>query len=219
MNAKQTKVETRAHHAPSTSTLTQASSISTGGAGKSTITAKEAPNDASSWLDWFQRNYAPAENPANQIANPQPTANQPTANQPTARPQTSVNPQPASNASQSAQQVLDLVNQERTKAGLSALSMNGTLSKMAMDKAKDMYNNKYFDHQSPTYGSPFDMMNAYGVTYNSAGENIAQGQTSPAEVMNQWMNSPGHRANILNSSYTQIGIAYYNGEWVQEFIG
>ncbi|MDU0200869.1 MULTISPECIES: CAP domain-containing protein [Paenibacillus] len=203
MNAKQTKLETHAPNAASSSTLTQASSISTAGAGNSPITIKQAPNEASNWLDWFQSNYSPVESPANQAVNPQQSAN----------PQESVNP------SQSAQQVLDLVNQERTKAGLNSLSLNSSLSKVAMAKAQDMYNNNYFDHQSPTYGSPFDMMTAFGVTYNSAGENIAKGQTSPTEVMNQWMNSPGHRANILNSSYTQIGIAYYNGEWVQEFTG
>ncbi|MNP03408.1 Cysteine-rich secretory protein family protein [compost metagenome] len=90
---------------------------------------------------------------------------------------------------------------------------------MAMAKAKDMYDNNYFDHQSPTYGSPFDMMKAFGISYSSAGENIAKGQKSAEEVMNQWMNSPGHRANILNSSFTEIGIALYNTEWVQEFIG
>lgn len=130
-----------------------------------------------------------------------------------------VNPQQPADTSQFAKQVLDLVNQERTNAGLQPVSMNSSLSKVAMDKAQDMYNNNYFDHQSPTYGSPFDMMKTYGITYSSAGENIAKGQTSPTEVMNQWMNSPGHRANILNNSYTQIGIAYYNSEWVQEFIG
>ncbi|MCY9662727.1 CAP domain-containing protein [Paenibacillus chondroitinus] len=209
LNAKQTKIETHAPNAASTSTLTQASSISTEGAGKSSITIKQVPNEASNWLDWFQSNYGPAESPANQIVKPQQPAN----------PQVSVNPQESVNPSQSAQQVLDLVNQERTKAGLNSLSMNSSLTKVAMAKAQDMYNNNYFDHQSPTYGSPFDMMTAFGVTYNSAGENIAKGQSSPTEVMNQWMNSPGHRANILNSSYTQIGIAYYNGEWVQEFIG
>jgi uncharacterized protein YkwD len=80
-----------------------------------------------------------------------------------------------------------------------------------------MYINNYFDHNSPTYGSPFDMMSAYGVSYSWAGENIAKGQRTPQEVMNAWMNSPGHRANILNSHYNKIGVAYYNGEWVQEF--
>ena len=89
---------------------------------------------------------------------------------------------------------------------------------MAEDKAKDMYNNNYFSHTSPTYGSPFDMMKTYGISYTSAGENIAKGQKSPQEVMNSWMNSSGHRANILNAGYNQIGVGYYNGIWVQEFI-
>jgi uncharacterized YkwD family protein len=117
-----------------------------------------------------------------------------------------------------AAQVIKLVNQERAKAGLGALKENTKLSGMAMDKAKDMYSNNYFDHNSPTYGSPFDMMKKYGISYSYAGENIAKGQKDPADVMNAWMNSEGHRANILNSHYTTIGVAYYNGVWVQEFI-
>ncbi|GBK61711.1 hypothetical protein PbDSM24746_17150 [Paenibacillus macerans] len=112
-----------------------------------------------------------------------------------------------------------MVNKERSKAGLAALTMSPELSNMAMVKAQDMYNNNYFDHNSPTHGSPFDMMKEFGITYNSAGENIAKGQSSPTQVMNDWMNSPGHKANILNSSYTKIGVAYYNSEWVQEFTG
>ncbi|RKP53211.1 hypothetical protein D7Z26_15910 [Cohnella endophytica] len=122
--------------------------------------------------------------------------------------------------SEFATQVVSLVNQERAKAGLSALkSTNATLTKMALDKAKDMYNKGYFDHTSPTYGSPFDMMKSYGISYRYAGENIAKGQRTPQEVMTAWMNSPGHRANILSANFTTIGVAYYNGEWVQEFIG
>lgn len=117
-----------------------------------------------------------------------------------------------------AAQVIKLVNQERAKAGLGVLKENTKLSGMAMDKAKDMYSNNYFDHNSPTYGSPFDMMKKYGISYSYAGENIAKGQKDPADVMNAWMNSEGHRANILNSHYTTIGVAYYNGVWVQEFI-
>ena len=118
-----------------------------------------------------------------------------------------------------ATQVVTLVNQERAKAGLKPLaSTNATLTKMALDKAKDMYNNGYFDHNSPTYGSPFDMMKKYGINYRYAGENIAKGQRTPQEVMNAWMNSPGHRANILSANFTTIGVAYYNGVWVQEFI-
>lgn len=118
-----------------------------------------------------------------------------------------------------AAQVVDLVNQERAKAGLSALKTDAKLTTVADAKAKDMYNNNYFDHNSPTYGSPFDMMKQFGVTYSYAGENIAMGQQSPTEVMTAWMNSPGHKANILNANFKSIGVAYFNGEWVQEFTG
>ncbi|HVI42636.1 MAG TPA: CAP domain-containing protein, partial [Anaerovoracaceae bacterium] len=84
-------------------------------------------------------------------------------------------------------------------------------------------NNNYFAHQSPTYGSPFDMMKQFGISYSYAGENIAEGQRTPAEVMDGWMNSPGHKANIMNTSYTEIGVGYVtnsngNSYWVQEFI-
>ncbi len=116
------------------------------------------------------------------------------------------------------QQVFDIVNQERANNGLSPLRLDAKLSAMAKDKAIDMYTNNYFDHNSPTYGSPFDMMRSYGISFSYAGENIAKGQRTPQEVMNAWMNSPGHRANILNPNYNTIGVAYYKGEWVQEFI-
>jgi uncharacterized YkwD family protein len=120
--------------------------------------------------------------------------------------------------SEFATQVFNMVNQERSKAGLNTLTINSALSGMALDKAKDLYNNNYFDHNSPTYGSPFDMMKTYGIQFTYAGENIAKGQQTPQEVMTAWMNSQGHRDNILNSHFTKIGVAYYNGEWVQEFI-
>lgn len=118
-----------------------------------------------------------------------------------------------------AAQVVALVNKERTSAGLKPLIVHTNLSKMAKDKAIDMFRSGYFDHTSPKYGSPFDMMDAYHITYLYAGENIAKGQRSAEEVVKDWMNSPGHRANILNSKYTLIGVGYYNGFWVQEFIG
>ncbi|PYI52970.1 SafA/ExsA family spore coat assembly protein [Paenibacillus flagellatus] len=125
---------------------------------------------------------------------------------------------PAVAPSAYAQQVVTLVNQERAKAGLRPLASDAALTAMALDKAKDMYHNGYFDHTSPTYGSPFDMMRSYGIRYTYAGENIAKGQRTPQEVMNAWMNSAGHRQNILSPNFTKIGVAYYNGEWVQEFI-
>lgn len=121
------------------------------------------------------------------------------------------------------QQVVDLVNKERAAAGLPALKVNIKLSGVAEKKAEDLRDNHYFDHNSPVYGSPFDMMKQFGISYKAAGENIAKGQRTPAEVMKGWMNSPGHRANILSSSYTEIGVGYVtdsNGTtyWVQHFI-
>lgn len=116
-------------------------------------------------------------------------------------------------------QVVELVNKEREAAGLSALKSDTLLTKVAVAKAKDMDENNYFDHTSPTYGSPFDMMAQFGVSYSYAGENIASGQQTPEAVMEAWMNSQGHRENILNKNYTKIGVGYVNGKWVQEFTG
>ncbi|MNE44589.1 Cysteine-rich secretory protein family protein [compost metagenome] len=118
-----------------------------------------------------------------------------------------------------AAKVVSLVNKERETAGLKPLIVHTNLTKMAKDKAIDMYKNQYFSHTSPVFGSPFDMMDAYNITYRYAGENIAKGQKSAEEVVKDWMNSPGHKANILNSNYKLIGVGYYNGYWVQEFIG
>ncbi|OME85009.1 SCP-like extracellular [Paenibacillus sp. FSL A5-0031] len=125
----------------------------------------------------------------------------------------------ASNLSAYQSQVVDLVNKERAKAGLSALKSDTLLTKVASEKARDMDVNNYFSHTSPTYGSPFDMMRSFGVTYSYAGENIASGQKTPQDVMTAWMNSPGHKANILSGNFTKIGVGYVNGEWVQMFIG
>ncbi|MED4780108.1 CAP domain-containing protein [Brevibacillus choshinensis] len=122
-------------------------------------------------------------------------------------------------ASSVMKQVADLVNQERAKAGLKPLELDASLNKVAQAKAADMSNNNYFDHTSPTYGSPFDMMKQFGVSYMTAGENIAMGQHTADEVMTQWMNSEGHRQNIMNPSFTKIGVGFVNGYWVQEFIG
>ena len=84
-----------------------------------------------------------------------------------------------------------------------------------------MHDKHYFDHNSPTYGSPFDMLTAFGVNYRAAGENIAMGYGTPQAVVDGWMNSPGHRANILNANFTQIGVGYVadGNYWTQLFIG
>jgi len=119
------------------------------------------------------------------------------------------------------QKVVDLVNQARKSNGLKPLTINWQLARVARYKAQDMHDKHYFSHTSPTYGSPFDMMKAFGITYRSAGENIAMGYTTPQSVFDGWMNSPGHRANILNASYTQIGVGFFEEGyyWSQMFIG
>ncbi|MBE7013558.1 MAG: SafA/ExsA family spore coat assembly protein [Ruminococcaceae bacterium] len=117
-------------------------------------------------------------------------------------------------------EVIRLVNEERKKEGLSPLAHNWELSRVARYKSQDMKDKKYFSHQSPTYGSPFEMMKAFGISYRSAGENIAKGQRTPQAVFNSWMNSSGHRANILNANYTHIGVGYVKdgNYWTQMFI-
>lgn len=120
-------------------------------------------------------------------------------------------------------EVVRLVNAERAKRGLSMLKHNWELSRVARYKSQDMIDRKYFAHQSPTYGSPFVMMDNFGIKFSAAGENIAYGQRTPAEVMNAWMNSPGHRSNILSPTYNQIGVGVAksaNGTcyWTQMFI-
>ena len=127
---------------------------------------------------------------------------------------------PAAENADIEQQVVDLVNKERAANGLNPLSIDWQVARVAEHKSQDMLNKNYFSHTSPTYGSPFDMLKSYGVTYRSAGENIAKGQRSAEEVVTAWMNSSGHRANILNASYTHIGVGYVsNGHyWTQLFI-
>lgn len=130
---------------------------------------------------------------------------------------------PSSDADVSAyeKEVIRLVNEERAKAELSPLTENWELSRVARYKSQDMKDNRYFSHTSPTYGSAFQMMKSFGISYRSAGENIAMGQRTPSEVVTAWMNSSGHRANILNASYTEIGVGYVKdgNYWTQMFIG
>lgn len=119
------------------------------------------------------------------------------------------------------EQVVRLVNQYRRENGLAELTIHWELSRVARYKSQDMHDKKYFSHQSPTYGSPFDMIKNFGISYRTAGENIAQGYSTPQAVMNGWMNSSGHRANILNAGFTQIGVGYVADRhyWTQMFIG
>ena len=120
-----------------------------------------------------------------------------------------------------AQRVIDLTNEQRKQNGLPALQADPKLSGVAQKKSEDMRQNNYFSHTSPTYGSPFDMMRDFGVSYKTAGENIAQGQPTPEAVVQAWMDSPGHRENILKREFTHIGVGYdaSGHHWTQMFIG
>ncbi|MCT2536643.1 CAP domain-containing protein [Aquibacillus koreensis] len=119
------------------------------------------------------------------------------------------------------QKVVALTNKEREKHGLAALKIDMALSKVSRLKSEDMQQNNYFSHDSPTYGSPFDMMNQFGISYRVAAENIAYGQTTPEQVVTAWMNSEGHRKNILRENITHIGVGYVatGHYWTQQFIG
>lgn len=135
--------------------------------------------------------------------------------------QTLTIPQLHSTVSAYESEVIRLVNVQRTQNGLKPLTANWELSRVARYKSQDMVDNRYFSHTSPTYGTPFQMIRNFGLSFRTAGENIAYGQRTPQAVVNAWMNSSGHRANILNASYTQIGVGYVaNGHyWTQMFIG
>ena len=154
---------------------------------------------------------------------PESTPSTPSTN-PEQKPESTPEQKPSTDFSSYQQQVLDLVNAERTKRGISALTLDSNLSSVATKKSQDMVNKNYFDHTSPTYGSPFDMMKQFGISYRTAGENIAKGQKTPQEVVTAWMNSEGHRKNILNPNFTNLGVGIAkdsNGTtyWTQMFIG
>ncbi|WP_336046624.1 CAP domain-containing protein [Solibacillus ferritrahens] len=118
------------------------------------------------------------------------------------------------------EKVVELTNVERTKNGLNALQIDRPLMAAAREKSQDMKNNNYFSHTSPTFGSPFDRLKALNISYKAAGENIAKGQKSPEQVVEAWMNSAGHRANILDKNFTHIGVGYVKDGhiWTQQFI-
>lgn len=118
-------------------------------------------------------------------------------------------------------EILRLVNIERNKEGLSSLKLGDTLTQVATLKSQDMADNNYFNHISPTYGTPWEMMKQFGIKYTLAGENIAYGYGSPEAVMIGWMNSPGHRSNILNPRFGTLGVGFVVGNgrpyWTQMF--
>jgi uncharacterized protein YkwD len=118
--------------------------------------------------------------------------------------------------------VLRLVNVERAKAGCQAVVSQPILNGTARAHSKDMAVRNYFSHTNPDGKSPFDRMRAAGYAGRMMGENIAAGYTTPSSVMTAWMNSSGHRANILNCGYKDLGVGYHSGGsyrhyWTQNF--
>lgn len=131
--------------------------------------------------------------------------------------------QTSSNMNSDEKEIFNLINQQRTNNGLSALKVDNEVQRVARIKAEDMVTNNYFSHTSPTYGSPFDMLKSFKISYKTAGENIAANSSNSGAV-NAWMNSSGHKANILNSSFNYTGIGVVNSSkygkiFVQMFIG
>jgi uncharacterized protein YkwD len=119
-------------------------------------------------------------------------------------------------------QVVQLTNQRRAAKGCGALTVNAALTRVAQAHSADMAANNYFSHDSQDGRSPFDRMSAAGYRFGAAAENIAAGQRTPSDVVTAWMNSEGHRANIENCTYTEIGVGYatggsYGSYWTQDF--
>lgn len=144
----------------------------------------------------------PKPDPDNGKPTPQPD---PDNGKPTPQP-----PNPDTNLTSEEQRMVNLVNEARRQHGVKPLIVHKKLTEVARLKSQDMIDNNYFSHHSPVYGSPFDMLKRFGISYRMAGENIA-GNQSVDRAHTSLMNSSGHRRNILNPSYTHVGIGIRNG--------
>jgi uncharacterized protein YkwD len=135
--------------------------------------------------------------------------------------ETDTSTKPSTSGGSYAQQVLGLTNKERAKVGCKALSASSKLTKAAQGHSADMAAHDYFSHDSRNGDDPFRRIRDAGYSFAAAAENIAMGQQTPSDVMKAWMNSAGHKANILNCTYTQLGVGYALGGgspyWTQNF--
>ncbi|MCZ4611269.1 CAP domain-containing protein, partial [Streptomyces sp. Lzd4kr] len=154
---------------------------------------------------------------------PKPTKKATPTPRPTPKPTrtASSTPQPQSAPTDTVGQVVALVNKERANAGCGPLEEDSLLNKSAQGHSDDMAARDFFDHTNPDGADPGQRITAAGYRWSTYGENIAMGQQTPAAVMESWMNSPGHRANILNCSFKDIGVGIHNGPggpwWTQNF--
>ncbi|PKR79383.1 hypothetical protein CEY16_03175 [Halalkalibacillus sediminis] len=131
--------------------------------------------------------------------------------------------QPEENIQSFEKEVFHLVNERREEHGLEPLKYDFELANVAREKSRDMRDSEYFAHESPNYGPPHEMINQFDIPNSGSAENIAAGQRTPEEVMEGWMNSDGHRANILHEDLTHIGVGYtqggpYRTYWTQMFV-
>jgi uncharacterized protein YkwD len=152
-----------------------------------------------------------------------PTTQPPVIQPPTTQPPATQPPAP-SGISEYQAEVLRLVNVERAAVGLSPLEADLTLMQAAQIRADETV--QLFSHTRPNGESCFTVLSELGISYRSCGENIAAGFSTPEQTVNQWMNSEGHRANILNPSFTHLGVGYvnrsgtqYRNYWTQMFVG
>lgn len=145
-----------------------------------------------------------------------PSTPKPTAS---ATPSTAPTPQATPTASGAAARIVELVNAERSKAGCSPVKLNATLTKAAQAHSEDMASHRNMSHTGSDGSSPGDRITRAGYNWSTYGENVAYGYSTPEQVMAGWMSSPGHKANILNCGFKEIGVglAQPGNYWTQDF--
>jgi uncharacterized protein YkwD len=181
--------------------------------GSSALWVSPAPSASGAGVAQLSE-VSPSATPSAPPAGPTATGATPATARTTARPL-------SGNSSYEAQ-VVTLVNQQRSAAGCAALTVDSRLTAAARGHSQDMAQRNYFDHNTPEGVTPWTRITNAGYHFSTAAENIAEGQPTPAAVMDAWMNSPGHRANILNCALRNIGVGLaYNARhtpyWTQDF--
>ncbi|WP_371649816.1 MULTISPECIES: sigma-70 family RNA polymerase sigma factor [unclassified Streptomyces] len=200
--------------APADATVTAASPDGAAAAGPTPTRASNSPSPKPS----------SSPSPSRSAASPKPTAHSPAPHSAAARtpaPHSPGAPNSLTKQGSTAQQVIALVNTERAKNGCGPVTDNSRLATAAQRHSDNMAAQNFFDHTDPSGAGPGERIHAAGYQWSTYGENIARGQQTPADVMNSWMNSPGHRANILNCAFKELGVGIHNGSggpwWTQDF--
>ncbi|MGW4736313.1 CAP domain-containing protein [Streptomyces shenzhenensis] len=192
-------------------------------------TGAPEPTTPPSWADRHHgRGHwrtTPPGAPAPSTPTPAPSTSSAAPSAPAEAPDTSAAPEPPSTpkptgtASETTNRIVELVNAERGKAGCSALTLNDTLGKAAQAHSEDMASHRNMSHTGSDGSAPGDRITKAGYTWTAYGENVAYGYATPEQVMAAWMSSAGHKANILNCSFKEIGVglAEPGHYWTQDF--